>query len=225
MPTDDARFSIVGDSNSAGIARVARSRGLRFLGGPIGNGRTLDGDFFEVVDGTLVLREPPPADPNVGDLFRSGLPILSTLGFNTQRIAQDLFHDYYRPHRLPTSAISDAVLRQFVSEYKTGPLAFHRAAIDHGCPVFVVHSPQRFPDTWFELALRLEAQYLRLLRGMGAEFVDVRPETTDESGRLRPEFFTERPNDKTHANDVWAGLVLDRFCELLETARSGAARA
>lgn len=213
MPTDDHRFALIGDSNSAGIGRVARSRGIPFLGGPLSNGITLDGDFFDVEDGDFLPRVDGPQAAGFTGLFKAGLPILSTVGFNTQRIAQELHHGFYRPRGLDHSALSDNVLRQAIEDYKPGTVKFYRAAVEQGCDVYAVYSPQRFPEPWMALALRLERLLSGMLVEMGVSLVDVRPETTDEAGRLRPEFFTERENDQTHASDVWSAMVLDRFLD------------
>lgn len=210
MPTE-GRFSLVGDCHAARIGRIARARGLRFYGGPLGNGRALEGPFFDLRDGAFVLREPPPSNPDVADLLRHDVPMLSTLGFNTDRIARRLYRSHHEVQDLDATALSDAVIRQVVLDFKPGTLAFYRAAADHGLAVHAVRSPQRFLDAWFDLALRLEDALVALLEELGVTFVDVRGETTDRQGRLRPEYFSEREDDDTHANDAWAGLVLDRF--------------
>lgn len=214
MPTSEPTFAIAGDCVAAQVGRAARSRGLSFVGGPFGNGQALDEIFFDLRDGAFVLRQPPRSSPDVADLFRSGLPILSSVGFNTQRLARRLWHHYFEPQGLETSALSAAVIDQVLVDAKPGPLAFYRAAADHGCPVYAVHSPQRFPDPWFDLALRLEAAFVAMLRELGVRMVDARADTTDATGRLRPEFHTDREADDTHANDAWAGVVLDRFLEV-----------
>lgn len=207
----EPRFALVGDCNAATLARVARTRGIGFVGGPIDNGRTLEDDFFDM-DGTAFVprSEKRPAEP-YADLFRCGLPILSTVGSNIHRIAMDLNRTFYHPRRLDPRVLSDAVLRQVVVENRPGPLRFYETARELGCEVHVVHSSQRFSGGIAVLARRLETLFLDLVVGTGAALVDVRAETTDDAGDLRPEYFTEREDDFTHANAAWAGLVLDRF--------------
>jgi hypothetical protein len=210
MPTEP-RFALVGDCNAGIIGRVARTRGVGFVGGPIDNGHALEQDFFDLDGTTFVPRSQKRAPELHADLFRCGLPILSTVGSNIHRIAIDLNRAFYFPHRLDQRALSDAVLRQVIVENRPGPLRFYRTAEELGCEVHVVHSSQRFPDGIAVLARRLEAVFLDLVACTGAALVDVRAETTDDAGDLRPEYFTEREDDLTHANAAWAELVLDKF--------------
>lgn len=212
MPVDPS-FALIGDCNAARIGRIARARGLRFLGGPIGNGRGLEKEFFDLDGTTFVPRQDVPPQAGFGELFRCGLPILSTVGSNIHRLAQDLHQTFYKHHKVDHAALSDAVLRQVVVENRTGPLGFYRAAVEHGCRVHAVHSTQRFPDTYAALALRIEPIYLDLVAALGVPIVDVRAETTDAEGQLLPGYCGTRADDKTHANDAWSTLVLDRFLE------------
>lgn len=204
-------FALIGDCNASKIARVARDRSMAFVGGPIDAGKTLERDFFHL-DGTTFVPHSEKRDPAMyADLLRCGLPILSTVGSNIHRFASDLNRSFYHPHRFPQTALSDAVLRRLVVENRPGPLRFYRTAVDLGCEVHVVHSSQRFPDRIAVLARRLEAVFLEMVLAAGASLVDVRPETTDADGALREEYFAERDDDLTHANQAWARLVLDRF--------------
>lgn len=211
-------FGIVGDSNSGRLVGVADARRLRFLGGPIGSGYKLDDEFFHVDKRRFVLNNPPQKSPRVNKLvprlFTAGIPILSTVGSNTQRITTALYRDYYKVERRDPSALSDAVLRQVHLDYRPGPFAFYRAALENGCDIYAVHSPHRFRSHLHPLGLRLELAYLGLLAEIGVPLVDVRSETTDELGRLLPEFLPERDDDLTHGNAAWANLVLDRFLEM-----------
>jgi hypothetical protein len=212
MPTEP-RFALVGDCNAAMLGRVARARDIEFVGGPIDNGATLEQDFFDLDGTTFVPRSEKRAPELHAELFRCGLPILSTVGSNIHRITSDLNRTFYHPRKLGQHALSDAVLRQVIVENRPGPLRFYRTARELGCEVHVVHSSQRFPDRLGVLARRLETLFLELVAAAGARLVDVRPETTDAAGDLRPEFFTEREGDLTHANAAWAGVVLDRFLQ------------
>jgi hypothetical protein len=235
MPTDrrpdGAVFALVGDCVAAAIGTAARERGVAYIGGPVSTGAGMERDFFDL-DGTAFvprfgdvvpqryaeLFRPEPE--RYVDLFRCGLPLLSTVGSNVNRLARTLHQDFYRPRRLDQHALSDAVLRQVICENRTGPLRFYRTALELGCEVHAVHSAQRFPAAIAVLARRLESIFLDLLLDAGVALVDVRPETTDEAGYLRPEYFSDHADDKTHANDAWGGVVLDRF--LQTTGLSGA---
>lgn len=214
MSTSNKQFALIGDSHSAGIGRVALARGISFLGGPLSAGRTLDAEFFHVNDDGAFVGHVGLQKARFTELFRARLPILSTVGFATHRIAGELANGFYRPRGLDYSELSDSVLRQVIADFKPGPLKFYRTALEHGREVYAAHSPQRFPDAWVGLALRLEGLFAGMLLEMGVSFVDVRNETTDESGRLRPEFFPELENDRIHANDAWAAIVLDKFLEV-----------
>lgn len=217
MPTEPALpsepvFALVGDCQASKIARVARARGVPFIGGPVGNGRTLQWDFFDIDGTAFVPREAGPQPARIADLFRAGLPILSTVGTSIHRLAALLYRDYYAAGRHDASVLSDAVLRRVLADAWPGPLKFYRAADEAGCDVHVTYSSQRFPRRWEPHGRRLEAVYLDLLRQYGMSVVDVRSRTTDADGRLRPEFFlTSRPSDRTHANEAWAEIVLDEF--------------
>lgn len=207
------RFALIGDCTASKIARVAAGRGLAFVGGPIRNGAALERDFFDLDGTTFVPRFDLRSPERYADLLRCGLPILSTVGSNVHRIALDLHVSYYGPRRLPATALSEAVLRQVIIENRTGPLRFYRVALERGCSVYTLHSSQRFPKSYGELARRLEAIFLGMLLDAGVELIDVRRETTDAAGALRPEYFNPRAEDHTHANDEWAGLVLSRFLD------------
>lgn len=211
-PTEVPRLGLIGDCHAAALFRVARARRIGVVGGPIGNGAALEQEFFSVVDGAFVPHDRSrPVD--LSELFRCGLPVLSTVGSNAQRPAILLHGNYYnRPHR-DHNALSDGLLRQLIEDLRPGPLHFYRTAAALGCEVHVVHSPQRFDESWRLLAVRLERIFLEMVVETGARLVDVRTETTDAEGRLRPEFFTDREGDLTHANDRWAAVVLDRFLE------------
>lgn len=214
-PREPAVFALIGDSNSAVIGRAAIDRKIPFLGGPLGAGASLDAGFFEVRDGgfALTLEDAEPArQRKFSEMMQSRVPILSTLGFNTQRIGVAL-HVYYRNQGLTYDDLSDAVLVAAIQSFRPGPLAFYRAAVDHGYNVHACYSPQRFPEIYFDLAMRLEALYAAMLTGIGVKLVDVREKTTDDDGRLLEHLVTARENDKTHANVAWGEIVLDAFLE------------
>ena len=59
--------------------------------------------------------------------------------------------------------------------------------------------------------------YRRMADDFGAPFVSPPPEAVAEDGFLRPEFC--RPNDPTHANELYGRLVLD---QIVAQARVGA---
>lgn len=209
-------FTLTGDSNCGAVGRAARAASIPFKGGPVANGRRADERFFEIDDaGTAMFHEDLGGHGRFTceDLLDPSRPMLSTLGFNTQRIGMAL-NPYLRTQGIAFENLSDAVLDQGLEDYKAGPLAFYREAVRRGIEVFVTYSPQRFPETYFETAIKIEALLAAKLQGIGVTMVDVRAETTDDKGRLLPELATEREGDQTHANDVWGKAVLDRFLEM-----------
>lgn len=213
-------FYLVGDSNSAVIGRAAKRRGVSFVGRSCAPGRLFDSDFFEVEGGCIVM--PPFEDPTcyAGLLDYDG-PILSTLGFNTQFIAMTVDSDYRR-NRLKTKNLSAAVIEALVDSWKVHALRFYDLLLQADKAVWFVHSPQRYPRVYFELAMRLEAVLIRRLVDMGAHFVDVRDLTTDENGVLRRPLFSTIPNDKTHGSIEWGDIVLKTFLEKADIAPQGA---
>lgn len=211
MQTD---FHLVGDSNAGAIGIAARAAGCNFLGGPTVAGRRADRAFFSVDEnGIARYHEDIGARLSLEEAMSNDIPLLSTFGFNTQRIGMEL-GAYINSQGITFENISASVLDQCLEDYKAGPLAFYREALGRGVRVYATYSPQRFPETYFDTAIKLEALLAAKLQEIGVTMVDVRDETTDAQGRLLPELATEREGDQTHANDRWGKAVLDRFLAL-----------
>ena len=84
-----------------------------------------------------------------------------------------------------------------------------------------MRSPQRFnQDQVRRSGKAYEDVVVKRLTAMGVHIVDIRAETTDSRGALRPEFASVEPNDQIHANDNYARIVLDRFAEMLDASRT-----
>ena len=209
-------FILIGDSNSGAVGQAARRAQHPFIGGPVANGRRADDLFFDVEeDGKTAFHDDVGQNTRFSceDLLDASKPILSTLGFNTQRIGREL-HAYLREQGITIDNLSDAVLDQGLEDYKAGPLAYYREAIRRGARVYATYSPQRFPDSYFETAMRLESLFAAKLSALGVTMIAVRAEPTDAQGRLLPELATDREGDQTHANADWGMHVLDRFADL-----------
>lgn len=135
---------ICGDSHSSILSIYARETGIDFLGGPIGNGITLEGEFCRLSpNGRLVLTDPElrPRQPRFRDLTIHPGPILSTVGFNSHRAANSL-STYLANSGSKLEELSDAVFRATVVAMRKGSLAFYKLLRDAGRQVYFTTSPQ-----------------------------------------------------------------------------------
>ena len=222
MPTD---FFVIGDSNSAVISRAAQAQGYSFAGGPISPGKLFDGAFYGVEGDRFVLTSSEGAHaPDIySDLLSYEGPILSTVGFNTQFIGSTVNREM-RQIGLEAMNLSDAVIDALVKSWKAPALSFYRLLLERERKFWVCHSPQRFPETYFDLAMRLEKSFEAQLTAMGVEIVDIRAQTTGPDGKLREELYSTIPNDQTHGNIDWAHIMFDAFARKSGLKAEGAPR-
>lgn len=222
------RFLIFGDSHSGTLMRAAQSMGLDFAGGSIMAGQNLNRPFFTIVDGALVMSSALGRQRLAVRLQQTGLgpnlldadmPILSTVGFNTNN-----FESLFRAENLairnsPGSRfISMACFEAVVLGARLGAFEFYRTLRAFGKTVFAVRSPQRFAPSQAVVCHAFEEIVARQLAGMGVRIVDVRAETTDETGALRPEFARAEAGDRVHGNNDYGKAVLNRFTQMLAAA-------
>ncbi len=214
MPTNQSDFFLIGDSNASVIARAANAQGYTFKGRAIGPGRIFDTDFFTVKGDRFVMTLPEKTNNVAPDSFFDLLewkgPILSTVGFNSQLIGQTVARDM-RIHGLDARNLSQAVLEALVGNWKAPALRFYSLLVERGCDIWFTHSPQRFPDLYFDVAIRLENILRQRLIDLGVSPVDVRAATTDSEGKLLEQLHSDLPRDQTHGNIEWGGLVFGDF--------------
>ena len=220
------KFFLFGDSHAGPLMRAAESMDLGFAGGSIMAGKHMNDPFFAVKDGVFEMLTELGRERLAIRLERAGLdenllaldmPFLCTLGFNTHS-----FYSSFREERdfavrgsqgkwFVTAACFEAV----VTGARQGTFAFYAALCDAGKDVYAVRSPQRFDAKQAPVWKAYEDIVAGKLAAMGVKIVDVRAETTDENGALRPEFASADPKDRVHANNDYATIVLKRFEEML----------
>jgi hypothetical protein len=217
-----AKFFIFGESHSGRLLRAARGLRLEFDGGSVMAGEHFHTPFFSVADGRFeMLAELGKerlakrlSDAGLSNLWDVDVPFLSTVGFNTTNFSNAFDREGFasapvRGRRTVSHACFDAV----VKSARAGALAFYAALRDAGKRVYAVPSPQRFPENQIELCRAFEAVMIREVTALGVTMVDVRAETTDARGILRPEYAYEQ--DHVHANDAFGEIVLRKFGEML----------
>lgn len=219
------KFFLFGDSHAGPLLRAAKTLGMDFAGGSIMAGMHMNDVFFKVRDGRFRmltelgrerLRYRFKEAGLQGNLLDFDMPFLCTLGFNT--------HSFCSAFREANMAIQGSKGKWFVTKAcfeamvtgsRQGPLEFYAALLDAGKRVFAVRSPQRFDSEQEPVWKAYEDVMAKKLAALGVPIIDVRAETTDARGALRPEFTSPVSDDKVHANDDYAAIVLKRFEEML----------
>lgn len=215
MPLNE--LFLIGDSHAVAIGRAASERGIRVLGGPLGTGKQLEANFFDIVDGQFTINESISAqNQNVTsqlDDFRFILdfdgPILSTIGFNTYRFTQDL-HRYLTKngHQFWEDAMSSQTFEQTVHDARSSAQNFYRSLAAHGKHVFFTHSPQIVPLAQHQTFLACEKILVPIIQETGATFVDIRAQL-GPIDKIKEQYADTRL--PMHANTAYGHLVLDRL--------------
>jgi hypothetical protein len=223
-----AKFFIFGDSHSGRLLRAARGLGLDFAGGSVMAGEHFHTRFFTVTDGRFeMLAELGKerlgkrlSDAGLSNLMDVDVPFLSTVGFNTTNFSNAFEREgfAFAPAPVPgKTMISHACFDAVVKSARAGAIAFYRALHDAGKRVYAVPSPQRFPENQLQICRAFEAVMMREISALGVTIVDVRAQTTDARGILRPEYAYEQ--DHVHANDAFGEIVLGKFGEMLDAQK------
>jgi len=221
------KFFIFGDSHSGRLLRAARGLALDFVGGSIMAGENFHERFFTVRRGRFQMltelgRErlgKRLSDAGLSDLLDADMPFLSTVGFNTTNFSHAFENQGFAIESSPgKTMVSQACFGAVVESARVGALEFYRALRDAGKRVYAVPSPQRFHENQVRLCRAFEAVMIARLSEFGVAIVDVRKETTDARGILRPEYAYEK--DRVHANDAFGEIVLRKFLTMLEEERS-----
>jgi hypothetical protein len=217
------KFFIFGDSHSGRLLRAARGLRLDFDGGSIMAGENFHERFFTVRRGrfrmlTELGRERLDkrlAEAGLSNLLDADMPFLSTVGFNTTNFGNTFEHQGFAIESAPgKTMVSRACFGAVVAGARAGAIEFYRALRDAGKRVYAVPSPQRFDKNQMRLCRAFEAVMIARLSELGVVIVDVRGETTDARGILRPEYAYEK--DRVHANDAFGEIVLRKFLAMLE---------
>lgn len=215
------RLFLIGDSHTVAIGQAARRSGLAVTGGPLGAGARLEEPFYRVEGGDFVITLPGtgPLRPLFRPLLTSPLPVLSTLGFNSHRLAGEI-HAYCSAagNQDWRQAMSGQVFEQAVLEARRTALAFYRLLADHGREVYFTCSPQRAAPHLRDILAASETVLIREVCETGAAFLDHRPQTMDGSC-LAARYSNEA--DTMHGSIEWGQAVLDLF--LAERACAAAA--
>ncbi|MBV9991530.1 MAG: hypothetical protein JOZ72_09575 [Alphaproteobacteria bacterium] len=221
-------FFLFGDSHAGVLLRTAKSMDLDFAGGSIMAGLHMNDMFFEVRDGrfrmlTEMGRERLATRFNEaglqGDLLALDMPFLCTLGFNTHNFVGSFAESNFAIQGSKGKwFVSSACFAAMVSGLRRGCFAFYAALREAGKDVYAVRSPQRFDARQEPVWKAYEDVVVARLTAMGVNIVDVRSETTDARGVLRPEFASPESDDKVHANADYARIVLERFDAMLSSS-------
>lgn len=219
------KFFIFGDSHAGVILRTAKTLGIDFAGGSIMAGMHMNDAFFKVKNGrfrmlTKLGRERLKYRFDEagleGDLLALDMPFLCTLGFNTHNfVGQFIGANFAVEGSTGKWFVSSACFEAMVTGLRQGCFAFYAALREAGKDVYAVRSPQRFDAKQEPAWKAYEEVVVAKLTQMGVKVIDVRDETTDARGALRPEFASPESDDKVHANADYAKLVLERFDAML----------
>ncbi|WP_069301097.1 hypothetical protein [Neptunicoccus sediminis] len=200
---------LVGDSFVIAIAQAAKATGLGYQGGPVSAGRFLEEPFYRIEQDRfeITLEGSGPIRPLFHDLLRSSAPVISTVGFNSHRLAAQ-FTALYRTQGVAhySEMMSGDVFAACVLDARAVALEFYRMLADAGRKVFFTCSPQRVPLPELEVLREAETILIDAVSATGAVFLDARPGTANAQGLL-PEFAL--PEDTIHANAGWGQIVLD----------------
>lgn len=207
---------LIGDSFIIAVAEAAKARGLAYQGGPVSSGRFLEKPFYQIVENSfeITLEGSGPIRPLFRDLLSSSAPVISTIGFNSHRLAGQ-FASFYKTQGAShyREIMSRDVFEACVLDAREVALGFYQMLADVGRQVFFTCSPQRVPPGELEALVEAEAVLIDAISATGAIFLDARPETAGTQGLL-PEFAL--PADTIHANEKWGLVVLN----LWETRRT-----
>jgi hypothetical protein len=222
------KFYIFGDSHAGTLLRAARSLSLAHAGGSILAGRLLNDPFCAVEDGKFRMTSAQGVerldhrmgqDGLDGNLLDVDMPFLCTVGFNTTNFFGNLRTENLTIRGGPDGrTISQACFEAVVVGARRGAFEFYSALVAAGKTVHAVLSPQRFSDEQKLICRAFETVMMRELRALGIGIVDVRAETTDETGVLRPEFASAI--DHVHANDAFGAAVFERYFAMLNSPLS-----
>jgi hypothetical protein len=206
---------VIGDSNASVIREGFKARGWKTYGGTIQAGVKFEEPFFEPVGGGLVFKDERAQllfsrsleHAGAASLAELAMPIVSTVGFNTARLAGVLIRGAPTITPNVTSIWSSAVVDELIQSARAPAIAFYKTLPSN--KVYAVLSPQRASVTRIGSIRRIEAYMIDELSGCGINILDVRDITTDEAGVLRAEFWSNDPRDKVHGNAAYGALVAD----------------
>lgn len=200
---------LIGDSLVIAIAQAAHAGGLAYQGGPVSAGRFLEEPFYQIEEDRfeITLNGSGPIRPLFRDLICSSAPVISTIGFNSHRLAAQ-FAALYQTQGVThySGMMSQDVFSACVLDTRVVALEFYQMLARAGRQVFFTSSPQRVPLPELEVLKEAEAVLIDAVSATGAVFLDARPKTTNAQGLL-PEFAL--PTDSIHANAKWGQVVLD----------------
>jgi len=218
---------IIGDSHADALRSAFLSHGWRVHGGALHMGRTFEAPFFDVSEGHLSFHD-ELAQANFARALSSAgvarmadlqMPVLSTMGFNTNRLAGRLWiKDGDKPSDEPPTW-SQAVVEAVVEGARASILEFYRR-LPKG-RTFALLSPQRARTDLISTIVQVEDIFARKLADLGVRIVDVRRETIDSDGVLRSEFWRVEENDHVHANEAYGSVVMRRFEQMLAVQPDG----
>ncbi|UWQ35190.1 hypothetical protein K3555_21255 (plasmid) [Leisingera sp. M527] len=202
---------LIGDSHTVAIGQAARRAGLRVIGGPLGAGARLESPFYRVEGGSfeLTLPDTGPLRPLFRPLLASRSPVLSTLGFNSHRLAGEI-QAYCSTTGVQDwgQAMSRQVFEHMVLEARRTALAFYRMLADHGREVYFTCSPQRVAPHLRDILVAGETILIREICKTGAVFLDHRPQTMD-GPCLAAQYANEA--DTMHGSIEWGQTIVDLF--------------
>ena len=217
------KFFIFGDLHAGTLMRAARTLSLEFAGGSIMAGMHLNDTFCAVDDGHLRMLTKMGRERLARRLSNDGLgpnlldvdmPFLCTVGFNTTNFCGHFQNDGLTILGAPGGRmISRGCFEAVALARRAGALGFYRALREAGKTVHAVLSPQRFSEQQKIVCRAFETVMTRHLSELGVGIVDVRAQTTDEHGVLRPEFAS---SDHVHANDAFGAVVFEKYFAMLE---------
>ena len=218
---------IIGDSHADALRNAFLSHGWRVHGGALHMGRIFEAPFFDVSEGHLSFHD-ELAQANFARALSSAgvarmadlqMPVLSTMGFNTNRLAGRLWiKEGDKPSDEPPTW-SQAVVEAVVDGARASLLEFYRH-LPIGC-TYAVLSPQRARVAWLPTIAQIEDIFTRKLTNLGVHIVDVRRETTDSDGLLRSEFWRVDGKDHVHANEDYGHVVMRRLELMLAVQSTG----
>lgn len=213
---------IIGDSHAGAIRNAFVSRGWNVCGGPIRAGKVFEQPFFEEHEGLITFLDPVAQRNFSNALAKAGvtrvadlnMPVVITLGFNSGRLAKVLSTRDARFKSLEPPTWSRAVLEASVGAVKAAAVDFCKMLPAER--TFAVLSPRRVRLRHLSLFDQIERIYADKLVALGIRIIDVADQTSDSAGLLREEFWSLRPDDRWHANEAFASIVVDRIIQLCE---------
>lgn len=212
---------IVGDSHALAIRDAFVASGWTVHGGMMASGREFDHSFFDQVDGRITFHNEEAdtmfsaalASAGVSRMVDLDMPVVTTMGFNSNRLARQLYDSEGEDHLDAWTRWSGAVMDAVVSSTKASVLEFCRWLPTKRS--YAVLSPQRMQPHLRDFVRRAEGIYAAKLAALGINIVDVRDKTVDENGILREEFCRQVGKDQTHANAAYGAIVMQRLADML----------